>query len=825
MAQEEQEKAGRLRTWRARLASMDIVRVWSSPPDAPLLRRPTDILLLGLSLLLLAGLILAAPGPTAFDDAIAGVLVPTASFLATVWSGIYDTFLLWALFLVPLVLVPRRRRRLIIDLAIAVAVATGLGILATVLGGGSAESAWQSLTAQSTAPAFIAMQVAIATSMIAAASPMLTRPLRYFGRGLIAAGATACIALGMSYPIGVVAGLAVGVLAAAVSHLLRGTPQGHLTVTQSRSGLADIGVQVTDVAPSAELVAGEELLVAARDGEPDVLVKIYGRDSWDSQFVGSLWTAATRRGESVELGRGRLSRVEHEAYLTLLAQRAGVSVLPIVAAGRTSHGDAVVVTEAPAAWLADLDADDITSAGLDECWHALLTLHGAGIAHHRIDRHHLVRRQDGSMALADFAGAEVAAADGDFMADRARLLVTTALAAGHERAVGSAAAALGADGLAEVLPYLQPAVLDARTRRAIHDRDWSLDELRTSAVSASGVEPPPLQQLQRVTPKSIATIVLVALLAYFLVSSLSGVDLASIVAALQEANYAYLLLALAMSPFIQTAMAFATTGATTRKLRYVPVLMLEYAIQFLALCLPSTAAKLALEIRFFERFGIPAAAAVSIGMIDSVSGFAIQIALLVLISVSGLPGLTSTFRGDESTTDSTTTTDTGPSLLAVVLVVGVVMLVVTLVVPRLRARLLGRIPRLKAQALEQSAAAKDSLGVLKHPTKVGTMLLGNLGSQVLQAIILGVCLAAFGETAHLSQLILINTAVSLFGGLMPVPGNIGVAEAGYTAGLQAIGIPAPIAVSTAIAFRVVTFYVPPVWGSLALRWMRRRDYL
>ena len=44
-------------------------------------------------------------------------------------------------------------------------------------------------------------------------------------------------------------------------------------------------------------------------------------------------------------------------------------------------------------------------------------------------------------------------------------------------------------------------------------------------------------------------------------------------------------------------------GATLKKLTYVPVLMLQYAIQFIALCLPATAARLALEVRFFERFG------------------------------------------------------------------------------------------------------------------------------------------------------------------------------------------------------------------------------
>ena len=34
-----------------------------------------------------------------------------------------------------------------------------------------------------------------------------------------------------------------------------------------------------------------------------------------------------------------------------------------------------------------------------------------------------------------------------------------------------------------------------------------------------------------------------------------------------------------------------------------------------------------------------------------------------------------------------------------------------------------------------------------------------------------------------------------------------------------------VAVSTAIAFRLVTFYLPPLWGSVAMRWLRRHQYV
>ena len=45
---------------------------------------------------------------------------------------------------------------------------------------------------------------------------------------------------------------------------------------------------------------------------------------------------------------------------------------------------------------------------------------------------------------------------------------------------------------------------------------------------------------------------------------------------------------------------------------------------------------------------------------------------------------------------------------------------------------------------------------------------------------------------------------------MPVPGGMGVAEAGYTAGLVALGVPNAAAMSTAMSFRLVTFYLPPM---------------
>jgi uncharacterized protein (TIRG00374 family) len=151
--------------------------------------------------------------------------------------------------------------------------------------------------------------------------------------------------------------------------------------------------------------------------------------------------------------------------------------------------------------------------------------------------------------------------------------------------------------------------------------------------------------------------------------------------------------------------------------------------------------------------------------------------------------------------------------------------VVTVAVPSRRRRALRVIPKVRESLRQQATAARSAFVVLRHPSKVGQMLLGNVWAQLVQAVVLGICLAAFGGSASLAELILVNTFVSLFAGLMPVPGGVGVAEAALAYGLQAIGVDSAVAISTAIAFRLVTFYVPPLWGSLALRWLRKRAYL
>jgi uncharacterized protein (TIRG00374 family) len=513
-----------------------------------------------------------------------------------------------------------------------------------------------------------------------------------------------------------------------------------------------------------------------------------------------------------------MARVERLALASVLAERAGVAVAPVLVVGRAALGDAVLVQRGRGSASADRDA-------FAAWWTALTTLHAAGMAHGDLTSRALVTLPDGTSVLAEFSSPFSNADPGDQAADSARLLVLSALVLGADEAIATAIQALGPDALASTLPYLQPAVLDPATRADVREAGSVLSDVRQAAATACAIDLPDLEQVRRVTGRSVMTVAVIALMAYVLVSALSGVDPQDVLSALADADWLWILAGLLLSPVVQMSYAVGTMGATLVRLRYVAVLMLQYAIQFIALVLPATAARIALEVRFFQSFGLKPGAAMSVGVIDSFLGFLVQIVLIITILVSGLPAFTSSPRSTDTTSSSTDTTTSSfsPLMLVVVLIVG--GLAVSAVVPTLRHRVYGRVPALIASVREQMTAARSSLDVLRRPSKIAMMLGGNLGAQVLQAIILGLCLEAFGQEASLSQLILINTAVSLFAGLMPVPGGMGVAEAGYTAGLTAIGVPSAIAVSTAIAFRLVTFYLPPLWGAVAMRWLRRHEYV
>jgi uncharacterized protein (TIRG00374 family) len=546
-------------------------------------------------------------------------------------------------------------------------------------------------------------------------------------------------------------------------------------------------------------------VLAGTDGQGPFEVRVYGRDAWEGELVADLWRLAWyRRGRR----RARLSRseyVEHEGFMTMLAARGGARVPEVVTAGLADNGDALIVIRPDGVPLRDANRE-LTGDQVRSLWEQLGRLHAGGIAHHRIDLDRVVTFGDSSAGFSDLSSASVRSDERDAIADRAQLFALTAVTSGKDVAVDHALSSLGREGLIAVLPYLQEASLPPLLRAELRRRHIELDTIRTELAKALGVADVELVKLRRVTWKSLLNLALLAVAAYTIIGMISGLDLDAYRRAVANASWLWLLAALLLGQLPRLAKAVSAMGSTSESLPFGPTAALQFAICYVNLAVPSAAGRVAITTRYYQRFGIPPASALSAGVIDSFSEFLVQITLFVLVFFTSDVHLELSLNADQL------------SGVATAALIGVAVLVVA-------GGLAFAVPSLRQRTLAWLQEARDSLQVLRSPRKLLQLFGGNLVAQVLFAVTLGACVHAFGYEVPLSTLILVNTVVTLFAGLLPVPGGVGVSEAGLSLGLARAGIPSEAAFAIALTYRFAIFYLPPIWGLCSYRWMTSRRYL
>ena len=553
-------------TWIARYKPDLSIRFFSSSADAARARRPTDVVLVLFAAATLGLVSIVAPDPTAVDQRIAKLVNDLPGLLGWFWETASDLLVLWPLVLLVAAVVATRRLFLLRDQLLSTVLAAGVAAL--VAGGFSALA--DGLTATGPPTLYPAVRVALATALIATTSPHLSRPIRRLGRWIVILGSLGVVALAIALPLGVVSGLAIGLGSAALVHLAFGSPGGLPSLDQVRAALEELGVETIDLRSAELQPKGVALLRAETPQGLPLLVKVYGRDAWDGQLLTATWSYLWYRDESPTLTISRRQQVEHEAFVTLLAERSGVPVLPVIAAGVVGSRDGVLVLEADARPIQELAPAEMTDALLADLWRAVSAMHEAGIAHGNLDGQRMAVSGDGSALIGDFQAASASATPPALLADRARLLVTTALMTGDDRWAKAALASLGADGLTEVLPYIQPAALSRATRRSLKDAGHDLDAIRDRAAAEAGTEPPKIEPLRRVTIGSVLTIALLLLAAYFVFTAIASVGIDQVVAEIGKADKAWLWVGLVIVPLVPVAEAFGALGATMLPLRLGP---------------------------------------------------------------------------------------------------------------------------------------------------------------------------------------------------------------------------------------------------------------
>jgi hypothetical protein len=282
---------------------------------------------------------------------------------------------------------------------IAVAAATtwiACVLLGAVLGPAAGRPATGALAGVDTS--YPVTQLAVTIAVAVTARPYLSRPFHRLVSVLVATAAIAAVVDGSALPVNAVSSLVLGWGIAALLHLAAGSPLGLPSAPEVATGIADLHVDVEDIARAPHQAWGVERFIGHDCDGNRIELSVYGRDAADARVLAKLWRFCFYRDSGPTLILDRIQQVEHEAYLTFMAARAGVLVPEVLAVGRFGPSkDAAIVSRLPGGpALGEADPAAIPDGTLDELMRTVLRLRRAGIAHGTLGSETIVLSADGA---------------------------------------------------------------------------------------------------------------------------------------------------------------------------------------------------------------------------------------------------------------------------------------------------------------------------------------------------------------------------------------------------------------------------------------------
>jgi uncharacterized protein (TIRG00374 family) len=777
-----------------------------SRPDQPRVRRAADVTKILFGALLLLWAVVNVDRAGRLNLALADLVEVLPGWTLELLSIIYSFAFVYGLVVLLLLAAggPRHRQALR-DVVLAVAVAATIGIVLIRLSQGAWPYVVPELGLGSPERQTPVFRIAVISATLATAAPHLARPLRRVGRIIIALAVLAGSGLGFGLPSDAIGAIGVGLIAAGIVFLVLGAPTGLPDLASIEVAMVRLGVPVSDLSIPFSRSWGVRRVLGRRADGTEVVVKVYGRDATDQQVLAKLWRSLWFREERRTFTFSRLQAVEQEALLTLWAERSGVPVRAVLTAGAPDDELALLALTTGGIRLDQLDEVQRSDDLLRRMWSQVAVLHAAGMAHGDLDTRS-VRVDGGEVVLEDLAAGTISATPAEQGGDVAGLLYATAALVGAERAVATARAGLGDDGVTAAWPYLQLPALTTATRSLAARPKELLAALREQLAGQLQQDPPEPVELRRVQPRTLLVVGLALLAAWTLVPAIAGIDLTAIAAELAEADVLWVLVALLIGQGVFFTEATSMMYATSASVPFRPLVILQIAAKLIGVVTPGATGSVATNAAFLSRYGVSPAASLTQGTMDLVAGVVVEVAVLLLAF---------TFSDLDLGIDLASSNLNLGRLALVLLLVVAAAVALVVAVPRFREPLARFLRTIWEAAREVIADPRRAVGLLG----------GNLGTRVIRAVVLWSVLVALDERLGLGVALVVVIATGLLEAIVPVPGGIGVSEAVLTGLLVGLGVPEASAFAAAIVYRGIIFYLPIAQGAVAMAWLTRNGHL
>ena len=233
----------------------------------------------------------------------------------------------------------------------------------------------------------------------------------------------------------------------------------------------------------------------------------------------------------------------------------------------------------------------------------------------------------------------------------------------------------------------------------------------------------------------------------------------------------------------------------------------QLAAAFTNRFVPAGVGAMATNVRYLERAGSSRPAALTAVGLDSMAGF--------VVHASGLAAVAALFRSTHQhfSVHSPDVPDNWWVLVLIAVALSGCGIALAL------ARLRGRFSHAARSALDQLRA------LIRDHSRGRQLLAASAGVTAAYVLALYAAARAAGGAPSVVSVAAVYLGGSALAAASPTPGGLGAVEASLIAGLTSVGQPAAAAVTTVLAFRIITYWLPVLPGAVSFWALRRAELL
>lgn len=488
------------------------------------------------------------------------------------------------------------------------------------------------------------------------------------------------------------------------------------------------------------------------------------------------------------------------ALMELASASAGLAPDRNLAVAGSDSSKVVILEIDGSVALTDVAPDAIPDEALDDVWDILQVAHRKGFSHGDV-RAGTTALRGGRAQLLHWENGHLAASEMERRIDMAQAMAMMAGTVGVERAIASASRCLPRDQIVSLAPILQKAVIPAETMAKFTEKkqlESLRDRLTEQVPEVAEVSP---TQLYRFSIKTVVTVSLGLAAVYILLAS---VNFSEVRTTLANANPLWMLFAFVAGLFTYIGAAITLRAYTSEHLNFRNTVMVQVAASLVTLVAPAGIGPAALNLRFLQKRKVPTPIALATVTLVQLAQFVTTIILLIGISLAtGKIGSLSMPSG----------------AVIVAIIVGTLAIAVLFLVKPLRRWVAKKIRPTIDQVWPRL------VWLATHPSRIAYGFAGSTVQTIAFVACFGGSLAAFGHSLPIVTLAFAYLLSNSLGSVVPSPGGIGPVETALTTGLTVAGVPTSIAVSTAVLYRLLTFWGRVPLGWLALRMITKRGVI